>query len=417
MSYIPRIADLELQRKLEASGAVLIRGPKACGKTETASQVAQSVLYADRDQSVQLALDVAPHKLLEGATPRLIDEWQVVSKIWDHVRHEVDARRAVGQFILTGSSSPEEQAKLHSGSGRFTVVDMRTMSWQELGLSRATVSLGQLLKGGAVEWDSAATDIELITTQMVKGGFPALKDRTVRQAMDVNRAYIELLAEVEMSVVSKVRRDPVKVRSMLSSLARNTATLADSGTLGKDIKAYEAVELSRPTMYDYLDALERLRVVEDQPAWRAHLRSSVALRNSPKRHFTDVSLAAAALGASPDALLDDLNYTGFLFESMVVHDVRVYAQANDARVYHYRDAAGREIDIIVQKDDGTWCAFEVKLGTTEFDEAASNLLRLKESIDPNRGPLPASLNIITGTGITHTRKDGVNVIALASLGV
>lgn len=417
MSYLPRIADLELRRKLEASGAVLIRGPKACGKTETASQVAQSVLYADRDQSVPLALDVAPHKLLEGATPRLIDEWQVVPKIWDHVRHEVDARRAVGQFILTGSSSPEEQAKLHSGSGRFTVVDMRTMSWQELGLSRATVSLGQLLNGGAVEWDSAPTDIELITAQMVKGGFPALKNRTVRQAMDVNRAYIELLAEVELSAVSKVRRDPVKVRSTLNSLARNTATLADSGTLGKDIRANEAVELSRPTLYDYLDALKRLMVVEDQPAWRAHLRSSVALRNSSKRHFTDVSLAAAALGASPDALLDDLNYTGFLFESMVVHDIRVYAQANDARVYHYRDAAGREIDIIVQKDDGTWCAFEVKLGTTEFDEAASNLLRLKDSIDPNRGPLPASLNIITGTGITHTRKDGVNVIALASLGV
>jgi hypothetical protein len=417
MSYLPRIADLELRRKLQASGAVLIRGPKACGKTETASQVAQSVLYADRDQSVRLALDVAPHKLLEGATPRLIDEWQVVPKIWDHVRHEVDARREVGQFILTGSSSPEEQAKLHSGSGRFTVVDMRTMSWQELGLSRATVSLGQLLKGGAVEWDSAPTDIELITAQMVKGGFPALKDRTVRQAMDVNRAYIELLAEVDLSAVSKVRRDPVKVRSTLNSLARNTATLADSGTLGKDIRANEAVELSRPTLYDYLDALERLMVVEDQPAWRAHLRSSVALRNSSKRHFTDVSLAAAALGASPDALLDDLNYTGFLFESMVVHDIRVYAQANDARVYHYRDAAGREIDIIVQKDDATWCAFEVKLGTTEFDEAASNLLRLKDSIDPNRGPLPASLNIITGTGITHTRKDGVNVIALASLGV
>jgi predicted AAA+ superfamily ATPase len=417
MSYLPRIADLELRRKLEASGAVLIRGPKACGKTETASQVAQSVLYADRDQSVRLALDVAPHKLLEGATPRLIDEWQVVPKIWDHIRHEVDARRAVGQFILTGSSSPEEQAKLHSGSGRFTVVDMRTMSWQELGLSRATVSLGQLLKGGAVEWDSAPTDIELITAQMVKGGFPALKDRTVRQAMDVNRAYIELLAEVDLSAVSKVRRDPVKVRSTLNSLARNTATLADSGTLGKDIRANEAVELSRPTLYDYLDALERLMVVEDQPAWRVHLRSSVALRNSSKRHFTDVSLAAAALGASPDALLDDLNYTGFLFESMVVHDIRVYAQANDARVYHYRDAAGREIDIIVQKDDATWCAFEVKLGTTEFDEAASNLLRLKDSIDPNRGPLPASLNIITGTGITHTRKDGVNVIALASLGV
>ena len=417
MSYIPRIADLELRRKLDASGAVLIRGPKACGKTETASQVSQSVLHADRDESVHLTLDVAPQKLLEGATPRLIDEWQVIPKIWDHVRHEVDTRKKVGQFILTGSSSPEERAKLHSGSGRFTVVDMRTMSWQELGLSRATVSLGQLLKGEAVEWDSSQTDIELITTQIVKGGFPALIERTATQAMDVNQAYIELLAEVDLSTVSKVRRDPVKVRSTLNSLARNTATLADSGTLGKDIKAYEAVELSRPTLYDYLDALERLMVVEDQPAWRAHLRSSVALRSSPKRHFTDVSLAAAALGASPDALMDDLNYTGFLFESMVVHDIRVYAQANDAKVYHYRDATGREIDIIVQKDDGTWCAFEVKLGTNEFDEAAKNLIHLQESIDPSRGALPASLNIITGTGITHTRKDGVNVIALAALSV
>jgi predicted AAA+ superfamily ATPase len=417
MSYIPRIADLELQRKLDASGAVLIRGPKACGKTETALQLAQSVLHADRNESIALALDVAPHKLLEGATPRLIDEWQVIPKIWDHVRHEVDDRKKVGQFILTGSSSPQERAKLHSGSGRFTVVDMRTMSWQELGLSRATVSLGLLLKGKTVEWDSNQTDIELITTQILKGGFPALKDRTATQAMDVNRAYIELLAEVDLSSVSKVRRDPVKVRSLLNSLARNTATIADSGTLDKDIKAREAQELSRPTLYEYIDALERLMVVEDQPAWRTHLRSSVALRSSSKRHFTDVSLAAAALGASPDALLDDLNFTGFLFESLVVHDIRVYAQANDAKVYHYRDATGREIDIIVQKDDGTWCAFEVKLGTTEFDAAADNLIRFKESIDPDHGTLPTSLNIITGTGITHNRRDGVNVIAMASLGV
>lgn len=417
MSYLLRIADLELRRKLDASGAVLIRGPKACGKTETARQVAQSVLYADRDESVQLALDVAPHKLLEGATPRLIDEWQVAPKIWDHVRHEVDARKMAGQFILTGSSSPEERAKLHSGSGRFTVVDMRTMTWQELGLSRASVSMGRLFQGGAVEWDSTQTSIELIAAQIVKGGFPALKDRTTSQAMDVNRAYMELLAEVDLSSVSKVRRDPMKVRGVLKSLARNTATLADSGTLKKDIKDFEATELSRPTLYDYLDALQRLMVVEDQPAWSTHLRSRVELRSSAKRHFTDPALAAAALGVKPDSLLNDLKFMSFLFESLVVHDLRVYAQAHEAKVYHYRDANGHEIDIIVQKDDGTWCAFEVKLGTGELDEAAHNLLRLKNSIDPTRGSLPTSLNIITGTGITHTRADGVNVIALASLGV
>ena len=416
MEYKNRISDEELQRKLSASGAVLIRGAKACGKTESAKQLANSVLHLDRDEQAQLLFDTAPKRLLLGDTPRLIDEWQVIPKLWDHVRHEVDDRKKNAQFILTGSAHPEESAKMHSGAGRFTIVDMRTMSWQELGLSTGLVKLSDLFEGKSIEIQDDRTELELIINQIIKGGFPSLINSNVRQAMDVNRAYVELLAEVDMSRVSDTRRDPQKIRSLLKSLARNTSTLVDNAVIGKDIKAHESVGLSRPTLYDYLDTLHRLMILEDQPAWSTHIRSSHTLRNSPKRHFTDVSLAVAVLGANQQLLLNDLNFTGFLFESMVVHDLRVYAQANDAKVYHYRDSSGLEVDSIVQKYNGDWSAFEIKLGTGQIEEAAENLLRFAKLVDTEKTGAPKSLNIITGTGMSYTRKDGVNVIALASLG-
>jgi predicted AAA+ superfamily ATPase len=416
MEYKNRISDEELQRKLSASGAVLIRGAKACGKTESAKQLANSVLHLDRDEQAQLLFDTAPKRLLLGDTPRLIDEWQVIPKLWDHVRHEVDDRKKNAQFILTGSAHPEESAKMHSGAGRFTIVDMRTMSWQELGLSTGLVKLSDLFEGKPIEIQDDRTELELIINQIIKGGFPSLINSNVRQAMDVNRAYVELLAEVDMSRVSDTRRDPQKIRSLLKSLARNTSTLVDNAVIGKDIKAHESVGLSRPTLYDYLDTLQRLMILEDQPAWSTHIRSSHTLRNSPKRHFTDVSLAVAVLGANQQLLLNDLNFTGFLFESMVVHDLRVYGQANDAKVYHYRDSSGLEVDSIVQKYNGDWSAFEIKLGTGQIEEAAENLLRFAKLVDTEKTGAPKSLNIITGTGMSYTRKDGVNVIALASLG-
>jgi predicted AAA+ superfamily ATPase len=416
MDYRKRISDIELQRKLGASGAVLIRGAKACGKTESAKQLAKSIIHIDRDEQVQLLFDTAPKRLLMGETPRLIDEWQVIPKLWDLVRHEVDDRKKSGQFILTGSSNPEEDAKMHSGAGRFTIVDMRTMSWQELGISTAKIKLSDLFEGKQIELEDNRTELELIVDQIIKGGFPTLMNSTVNQAMEVNRAYVELLAEVDMSRVSQSRRDPIKIRSLLKSLARNTSTLVDNVVIEKDIKAHESMGLSRPTIYDYLDVLNRLMILEDQPAWNTHIRSSHTLRNSPKRHFTDVSLAVAALGANQQTLLNDLNFTGFLFESMVIHDLRVYGQANDAKVYHYRDSTGLEIDSIVQKYNGDWCAFEIKLGTGQIDEAASNLLRFASLVNTEKCAAPKSLNIITGTGMSYTRKDGVNVISLASLG-
>ncbi|MEI8074770.1 MAG: DUF4143 domain-containing protein [Bacteroidota bacterium] len=416
MEYKKRISDIELQRKLAASGAVLIRGAKACGKTESAKQLAKSVVQVDRDEQMQLLFDTAPKRVLMGETPRLIDEWQVIPKLWNLVRHEVDDRKKNAQFILTGSANPEESTKMHSGAGRFTIVDMRTMSWQELGMSTASIKLSDLFEGKPMEVQDGPTELELIVDQIIKGGFPTLLNSTVEQAMEVNRAYIELLAEVDMSRVSQNRRDPMKIRNLLKSLARNTSTLVDNVVLEKDIKAHESISLSRPTIYDYLDVLNRLMILEDQPAWNTHLRSSHTLRNSPKRHFTDVSLAVAALGANQKTLLNDLNFTGFLFESMVIHDLRIYGQANDAKVYHYRDSSGLEVDSIVQKHNGDWCAFEIKLGTGQLDGAAANLLKFDSFLNRDKCPPPKSLNIITGTGMSYTRKDGVNVISLASLG-
>lgn len=416
MEYVKRISDSEISKKLDASGAVLVRGPKACGKTESAKQLANSVLRVDRDDQVQLMFDVDPQRLLHGNTPRLIDEWQLLPGIWNLVRHEVDERKLNAQFILTGSANPEEDARMHSGAGRFTIVDMRTMSWQELGLSSGLVSMADLFKGVNIHIQDQKTELDLIVNQLVKGGFPSLLDNNVDQAIDLNRAYVELLAEVDMSRVSKVKRDPIKVRNLLRSLARNTSTMVDMVVLEKDIREYESKALSRPTLYDYMDTLHRLMILEDQPAWNTHIRSSSTLRTSPKRHFADTSLAVAALGATPVSLLDDLTFTGFLFESMVTHDLRVYAQANDAKVFHYRDSSGLEVDSIVQKYNGEWSAFEIKLGTAQIDEAAGNLLRFASLLDKTKTSAPKSLNIITGTGQSYTRKDGVNVISFASLG-
>jgi predicted AAA+ superfamily ATPase len=417
LSYRERISDKELIRKINASGAVLIRGPKACGKTESAKQLARSILNVDQDEQVDVLMHTAPKRLLLGDTPRLIDEWQFQPKLWDLVRHEVDHRKQNGQFILTGSANPEENAKMHSGAGRFTMLDMRTMSWQELGFSTGKVGLSSLFKGDKIDISDTPTELEFILEKIIIGGFPSLMNRNADQAFDLNRAYIELLANVDMSRVSEVKRDPVKVRSLLRSLARNTATMVDISAIERDVKQNEHTGISRPTVYDYLDALNRLMIIEDQPAWNAHIRSSNSLRQSPKRHFTDVSLAVAALGIDQTSLLNDLKFTGFLFESLVVHDLRVYAQANDASVFHYADSSGLEVDCIVQKYNGDWCAFEIKLGTGKFEEAAANLKKLSELLTLQKQHQLKSLNIITGTGISYTRPDGINVIALSSLGV
>lgn len=416
MNYYSRIVEEEIDQKLQASGALLIKGPKSCGKTETAKQFAKSILQVDRDEQVPIVMSINPRILLEGKTPRLLDEWQEQPKLWNYVRHEVDDRKEKGQFILTGSANPEEEIKLHSGAGRFTVVEMQTMSWQEMGYSTGTVSLSALLSGESVSYSDNQLTVELIVERMIKGGWPALLHSNMNEAVLLNRSYVDLLAEVDMSRVSKVKRDPQKVRSLLRSIARNIATLVDNTTLEKDIKASENSDVSRPTIIDYLNALSQLMVFEEQPAFNTHIRSSNSLRKSPKRHFCDVSLAIAALKLDKNSLMNDLKFCGFLFESLVYHDLKMYARANDAEIFHYRDSTGLEIDAIIRHSNGTWAAFEVKLGIGMLDDAANNLLKFYELIDDEKYRKPISLNIITGTGVSFTRPDGVNVISLATLG-
>lgn len=416
MSYIKRIAEDDLLEKLAASGAVLIKGPKSCGKTETAKQYAKSFLEMDRDKQVPVIMATNPQLLLVGNTPRLIDEWQEQPEIWNYIRHEVDDRKAKGQFILTGSANPADDVKLHSGAGRFTVVQMDTMSWQELGYSTGIVKISDLLQGSFPNFYDAGISLDDIIDKMLIGGWPALLNENTKNALKMNSGYVDLLCEVDMSRASGVKRDPLKVRSLLRSIARNTATLVDNKTLEQDIKTTDRNDLSRNTITEYLDALSRLMILYEQPAFNPHIRSSASLRKSPKRHLCDTSLAIAALGLNKESLLKDIKYTGFLFESLATHELNVYAKANDAIVFHYNDSYGLEVDAIVQKRNGDYAAFEVKLGVGYIEQAAENLKKFERNIDTAKMNVPKSLNIITGTGMSHRRPDGINVISLASLG-
>jgi len=416
MSYLNRITEKDLVEKLSASGAVLIKGPKSCGKTETAKQFAKSMVEIDRDLQVPMMMATNPQLLLVGKTPRLIDEWQEQPLIWNYIKHEVDDRKAKGQFILTGSANPNDDVKLHSGAGRFTVVQMDTMSWQELGYSSGLVKLSDLLQGIEPESGAESISLDFIMDRMLIGGWPTLLNENTKNALLMNSGYVDLLCEVDMSRVSGIKRDPHKVRSLLRSLARNIATMVDNKTLELDVKTSDRNELSRNTISEYLDALSRLMILYKQAAFNPHIRSSASLRKSPKRHLCDTSLAIAALGLDKDALLKDLKYTGFLFESLAIHELNVYAKANDAHVFHYNDSYGLEVDAIVQKRNGNYAAFEIKLGVGYIEEAADNLKKFEKNIDTTKMEAPKSLNIITGTGMSHRRHDGINVISLASLG-
>lgn len=416
MSYLKRIIEADLVEKLSASGAVLIKGPKSCGKTATANQFAKSVVEMDRDKQVPVIMATNPQLLLAGDTPRLIDEWQVHPEIWNYVRHEVDDRKVKGQFIFTGSANPGDDVKLHSGAGRFTVVQMDTMTWQETGHSTGIIKVSDLLEGHFPDFSDAGVTLDFIIDKMLTGGWPALLNESTKNAIKMNSGYVDLLCEVDMSRVSGIKRDPNKVRNLLRSLARNTATLVDNKTLEQDVKTSERNELSRNTISEYLDALSRLMILYEQPAFNPHIRSSASLRKSAKRHLCDTSLAAAALGLDKESLIKDMKYTGFLFESLATHELNVYAKANDANVFHYNDSYGLEVDAIVQKRNGNYAAFEIKLGVGYIDEAAKNLKKFEKNIDIAKMDVPKSLNIITGTGMTYRRPDGINMISLASLG-
>jgi predicted AAA+ superfamily ATPase len=401
--------------RLSAVGAVVIEGPKACGKTATARQIAASEVLLDVDANARQAIAVDPTLVLDGPTPRLIDEWQIEPTIWNHVRRAIDERSNPGQFILTGSAVPPDDITRHTGAGRITRLRMRPMSLIETGRSTGRVSLTELLEGAMRPSPDPGLKLADLVEEVALGGWPGLRGRSVPNGLIAVRDYLDEIARVDVGRVDATHRDPNRVARLLQSLARNVATHAAATTLAKDTGGTEG-PLKDDTVREYLGALERLMVVEDQPAWAPHLRSKYRLRTAPKRHFVDPSLAVAALRATPDQLLRDLNLFGFLFESLVVRDLRVYAQAVDAQVSQYRDSGNLEIDAIVQTGDSRWIALEVKLGQGQVDHAAANLTRFAERIDIAKCGRPALLGVIVATGYGYRREDGVAVIPIGALG-
>ena len=413
--YFPRIADAELANRLAAAGAVLIEGPRACGKTETARRQAASEVLLDIDENARRAMDIDPGLVLAGDAPRLIDEWQVDPRIWNHVRRAVDARENRGQFILTGSSVPEDDIARHTGAGRISRLRLRTMTCREMGVSTGEVSLGDLLQGRFDRCARSELRVEDLAAHICRGGWPSDRELSTSACLTARVDYLEEIRRVDVYRVDGVARDPENVGRLLRSLARNVATTVSARTLAADVGGAEA-PLDPDTVRSYLRALARLMLIEEQPAWSPRLRSRSRLRSAPKRHFVDPSLAVAALGASPERLLGELDFLGFLFESMVYRDLSVYARAWDAQVYHYRDNTDLEVDLVVQARGGDWCAFEVKLGGGRVDAAAKALLRFRNRLDLTAVGEPGTLAVITGSGYGYRRDDGVCVIPLEALG-
>lgn len=413
--YQPRIGDGELADRLRSAGAVVIEGPKACGKTAMARQAAASEVLLDVDQEAREAIGINPSLVLEGPTPRLIDEWQIEPLVWNQVRRAVDDRGEPGQFILAGSATPADDITRHSGAGRFSRLRLRTMSLFELGASNGGISLADLLARHAGEATEPDLVLPGVAEEICRGGWPGLRDLPLTVALERVGDYLEEICRTDVGAVDGGRRDPERVRRLLRSVARNVATHASLTTLVNDTAGADG-QIKDETARRYLAALERLFVVEDQPAWEPHLRSKYVLRKAAKHHFVDPSLAVAALGASPQSLLKDLRLLGFLFESLVVRDLRIYAQPLRGRVKQYRDSSGLEVDAIVETGDA-WAAFEVKLGGVKaIDAAAASLLRFAKQIDTSRAGEPAALAVITAGGYGYVREDGVQVIPVGAFG-
>jgi predicted AAA+ superfamily ATPase len=414
--YRPRVADRELAVRLQATGAVVVEGPRGCGKTETALRASASAVRLDIDDPARAAGLLSPSLLLDGARPRLIDEWQLAPAVWNQVRREVDAVGGrPGQFILTGSAVPADDATRHSGAGRFSRLRMRPMSLAEAGRSSGEVSLARLLGGEAPHASDPGLDVRSIAELISVGGWPALLGRPVDAALVSLRGYLDETRRADLVRVDGVARDPENVARVLRSLARHVATQASARSIAADVGGAEG-PIDHHTVLAYLTALARVFVVEDLPSWSPALRSRTLLRSAPTRHFVDPSLAVAALGADPARLLRDVETLGRLFESLVVRDLRVFAQALDADVFHYRDATGLEVDAIVERRDGTWAAFEVKLGPGAVDDAARSLRRLAQRVDTTRLGQPAALVVVTGWGYGYRRPDGVSVVPVGVLG-
>ena len=421
--YKNRIADQILADKLEAMGAVLIEGPKYCGKTTLATQQAKSILYMADPETKSQNLAMAQtniKRLLQGETPRLIDEWQLAPQFWDAVRNEVDKRDEDGQFMLTGSAVPPKQDEIfHSGTGRMSWLKLRTMSLWESGDSSGDVSLGALFKNADSVDGASKIDIDQLAFLTCRGGWPkATLKKSKKAALLQAKEYYEAVYRYDISRVDDVERDPELTKRLMRSYSRNQGSQASAGTILADIRANESDELSENTIYSYIKALKKIFVIEDSLAWNPNLRSKTAIRTSDTRYFIEPSIATAALGLGPDDLINDLNTFGLLFETLCVRDLRVYADALGGTVYHYRDKSNLECDAVVHLENGSYGLIEIKLGgDTLIKEGAENLQLLANKLDTTKMKKPSFLMVLTGVGDYAYKRpeDGVLVVPIGCL--
>jgi uncharacterized protein len=414
--YRTRVVDEEVRRSLDEIGAILLEGPRACGKTATGQFHAKSSVRLDVDSDARALASIDPALILDGPVPRLIDEWQLEPQLWNHVRRAVDDRQEPGQFILAGSSVPADDATRHAGAGRILRIRMRPMSLFESGHSSGEVSLASVLHGATVGGTKSPLTLAGVTSRMCIGGWPALQDLSPSGAQRVLAAYLDDVARVDVPALDGGRRrDASRIKRVIASVARNVATEVSIARIAADA-GEDSRGVSTDTVRGYLDALTRVMVIEDQPSWGAQLRSRDIVRKASKRHFVDPSLAAAALGASPDKLLKDPNTLGFLFESLVIRDLRVYAQAANAEVRHFRDSSGTEVDAIITLPNGDWAAIEVKLGASQADAAAASLDAFVRKVDLAKSGPPKARIVVTAGEYAFTRPDGAIVVPLGCLG-
>lgn len=418
--YKKRVIDEQVVRYLQNFGAICIEGPKWCGKTWTSSFHSKSeILLGSPDnnfQNRQLAM-ISPSIVLEGETPRLIDEWQEVPPIWDAVRYTVDQRGEKSQFILTGSSTPDRKGILHSGAGRIGKLHMRTMSLYESGDSSGIVSLKDLCNGFLTQTLTGNVDLRDLIYYAVRGGWPGNLGVSVEDAQILPESYINAIIDDDAQRIDEIKYDKQKMNLLLRSLARNESTTATQNKLLNDIKAFDDELIDRNTVALYLNVFERLFLLDNQPPFSSNIRSSIRVKQSEKRHFCDPALACALIKATPEKLLKDLRTFGFIFEAMCERDLKIYAESFGANVFHYQDYKNREIDAVIELDDGRWCAFEIKLGVNQIDAAAENLLNIRNEISKEKNGVPPSVMcVICGLSTAaYRRPDGVFVVPITAL--
>lgn len=419
--YKKRIVDEILVKKLKGKGAVLIQGPKWCGKTTTAEQISNSILYmakSDEQEQNKVLAEINPSLLLAGDVPRLIDEWQIAPKLWDAARYEIDHRNAEGQFIFTGSSVPVDMDEvIHTGTGRFAWLLMRPMSLYESGESTGEVSLKDLFEGKEKIQGINNLDIEKIAFLVCRGGWPRSiymeEEIALEQAFD----YYKAIVESDISKVDNISKNPERVKKLMRAYARNMGSQASNETIKSDMIANDSQALDTDTVLSYVNALKKIFVVEESPAWNPNLRSKTAIRTSDTRYFIDPSIAVAALGIGPKDLMNDLNTFGLLFETLCIRDLRVYAESLNGDLYHYRDSSDLECDAVIHLRDGSYGLIEIKLGGDSLiNEGAKNLKKLESRIDVEKMKNPSFLMVLTAIGkYAYKREDGVYVVPIGCL--